>query len=267
MGSPNQASNKKTALITGASGGIGLELTRVFASEGYNLVLVARSEEKLNEVKADLEKRASITAKVIAKDLADPASPQQIFDQLQDEGTQVDVLVNNAGFTVYGRFTETEAQKEQDLLQVNIIALTHLAKLFIPGMVERGWGKVLNLASVAAFMPGPLMACYYASKAYVLSFSEAIGKELEGTGVTVTALCPGPTESGFQARGNMEESKIVAGRKLPTARSVARSGYRALMKGQSVAFPDFSNWAVAASIRLTPRKLVLNMVERAQERV
>ncbi|HYO48475.1 MAG TPA: SDR family oxidoreductase [Chloroflexia bacterium] len=267
MSSTDTTQGRKTALITGASGGIGYELARIFAREGYNLVLVARTESKLAQIKGDFEKKHGISVKVLAKDLADPSAPQEIFSELQAEAISVDALVNNAGFTVYGPFAETSLEKELELLQVNMVALTHLTKLFLPGMIEKGWGKVLNVASTAAFQPGPLMACYYASKAYVLYFSEALAAELEGKGVTVTALCPGPTETGFQKRGNMEDSKLVAGRKIMDARTVAKAGYRALMKGQPVVVPGLRNWVMAEAIRFIPRKMVARIVGRAQERI
>ncbi len=267
MANGNGSGKGKTALVTGASGGIGYELARRFAQERYNLVLVARGGGKLNEIAADFSKKYGVEVRVIAKDLSLAGAPEEIFSQLEGESVKVDVLVNNAGFTVFGKFTETSLQDELQLLQVNIVALTHLTKLFLPGMVERGWGRVLNLASTAAFQPGPLMAVYYASKAYVLFFSEAIATELEGTGVTVTALCPGPTETGFQKRGNMEDSKLVAGRKIMDARTVARAGYRALMRGQAVIIPGPRNILFAEAIRFMPRSLARRIVLRAQERV
>lgn len=257
----------KTALITGASRGIGYELARLFARDGYNLVLVARSAGKLAEMKQQYESKAGVQVRVIVKDLAQPSAPQEIFDELQREGVAVDVLVNNAGFTVFGKFVETNLDQELQLMQVNIVALTHLTKLFLPGMVERGWGKVLNLASTAAFFPGPLMAVYYASKAYVLSFSEALAVELEGTGVTMTALCPGPTETGFQKRGNMEDSRLVAGRKIMDARTVARIGYRALMKGQMFVVPGLRNWVQIEATRFIPHRVLARTVLRSQDRV
>ncbi|MEA2573535.1 MAG: uncharacterized protein QOH93_833 [Chloroflexia bacterium] len=257
----------KTALVTGASGGIGYELARLFARDGYNLVLVARSADRLNEMKQQYEAKAGIRVHVIVKDLAQPPAPQEIFDELQSEGLAVDVLVNNAGFTVFGRFLETELERELQLMQVNIVALTYLTKLFVPGMVERGWGKVLNLASTAAFFPGPLMSVYYASKAYVRSFSEALAVELEGTGVTVTVMCPGPTETGFQKRGNLEDSRLVAGRKLPDARTVARAGYRGMMKGRMLVVPGLKNWVQIEATRFIPDKMLARSVLRAQDRV
>ena len=230
-------------------------------------MLVARGADKLNAMKQQYEAKAGIRVHVIVKDLAQPSAPQEIFDELQREGIAVDVLVNNAGFTVFGRFVETELETELQMMQVNIVALTHLTKLFLPGMVERGWGKVLNLASTAAFFPGPLMAVYYASKAYVRSFSEALWVELEGTGVTVTVLCPGPTETGFQKRGDMEDSRLVAGRKIMDARTVARIGYRGMMKGRMLVVTGLRNWVNVEATRFIPDKMLARTVLRAQDRV
>ena len=230
-------------------------------------MLVARGESKLASIKADFEKRYGIEVQVIAKDLSVPSAPEEIFRELEDASVQVDVLVNNAGFTVFGPFVETSLEDELQLLQVNIVALTHLTKLFLPGMVSRGSGKVLNVASTAAFQPGPLMSIYYASKAYVLFFSEGIASELEGTGVTVTALCPGPTETGFQERGKLQASRLVAGRKIMDARTVARAGYRALMKGQAVFIPGASNIIFAEAVRFMPRSLARHIVHRVQKPV
>ena len=257
----------KTALITGASGGIGLELARLFARDGFGLALVARSGDKLAQIREEFERRYNVTVHTLPKDLADPAAPDELFNEMKERSIGIDALVNNAGFTVFGPFVATDYAKERDLMQVNIVALTHLTKLFLPGMVERGWGRVLNVASTAAFMPGPLMAVYYASKAYVLSFSEALAVELRGTGVSVTALCPGPTETGFQKRGEMEDSRLVAGRRLMSARAVARIGYQAMMKGQDMVVPGFSNWLTAQFPRFLPHRLAAAIISRAQERV
>jgi uncharacterized protein len=257
----------KTALVTGASGGLGYELARLFARDGYDLVLVARSSQKLDAVAGELVKKHGIAARVIVKDLSEPAAADEIYAELERDGIPVDVLVNNAGFTVFGPFAETDLAREQELMQVNIVALTRLTKHFIPGMLKKGAGKILNVASTAAFQPGPLMAVYYASKAYVLYFSEALAEELRDTGVTVTALCPGPTATGFQKRGNMEDSRLVAGRKIMDARTVARAGYRALMRGQTIVIPGRSNWIFAEAIRFMPRKMVTRVVSRAQEPV
>jgi len=197
MNTTHQAQSKKTALITGAASGIGYQLACLFAADDYNLVLVDKDELKLTEVAEKFELKFGNFVKAIVKDLSISSSPDEIFMELQQANIQVDVLVNNAGFGTYGLFHETSLTAELEMLQVNLVCLTHLTKLFIKNMVKQGEGKILNVASAAAFQPGPLMAVYFATKAYILSFSEAIANELEGTGVTVTVLCPGSTESAF----------------------------------------------------------------------
>lgn len=250
----------KTALITGASGGIGYELARLFARDGYNLVLIARSEGKLAQLAAEVETAAT----VLPKDLADPASPDQIYAELERQDINVDVLVNNAGFGLFGPFAETELSAELNMMQLNMVTLTHLTKLFLPGMLKRGTGRIINVASTAAFQPGPLMAVYYASKAYVLHFSEALANETRGTGVTVTAFCPGPTESGFQSRADMEDSKLLQ-RGLMSAAEAARIGYEGAMTGQTIVIPGFQNKLGAFIVRFVPRQLATQIVRRVQE--
>ncbi len=254
------------ALVTGASNGIGLELAKLLAAAKHDLVLVARSEEKLRVLADELEQAHGIVATVIAQDLADPGAPAHIVEEVTSLGIDVEILVNNAGLGLYGPFTETSLEREVAMIQVNVIALTELTKRFLPGMVAAGRGRILNVASTAAFQPGPLMAVYYATKAFVLSFSEALGNEVDGTGVTVTALCPGPTESGFQATAALQESKLVSGRKLPDAASVARAGFEGLMRGRRVVIPGAQNWVLAQSVRFLPRQTVTSFVRRAQER-
>ena len=202
----------------------------------------------------------------VAADLSSPSSPRTIVETVAAQGREIDVLVNNAGYGLFGRFLETSLDTELDMIQVNIVALTHLTKLLVRKMVARKEGRVLNVASTAAFQPGPLMAVYYATKAYVLSFSEALANELVGTGVTVTALCPGPTKTGFQARAQMEESKLVRGKEIMTAETVARAGYAGLMKGKTVVIPGMSNKMMAQAVRFLPRNTVTKLVRNAQER-
>jgi uncharacterized protein len=254
---------RKTALITGASSGIGYELAHVFAREGYDLVLVARNEEKLRQVAQETAAQGS-SARSLVKDLADPAAPAKIFADLQQAGLAVDVLVNNAGFGTYGPFAQSNPESQLEMIRVNVLALTHLSRLFLPAMIERHEGKLLNVASTAAFQPGPLMAVYYATKAYVLPFSEALANELEGTGVTVSALCPGPTTSDFQRRARMERSRLVSG-SMMDARTVAEAGYRGLLKNRPVIIPGLGNKALAFSVRLTPRGLVRRIVRCLME--
>jgi short-subunit dehydrogenase len=256
---------KKNALITGASSGIGYELSKLFARDNYNLVLVARNEGKLNQVADELTEKFGISVKIISKDLSLPTSAEEIFTTLQSESIQIDVLVNNAGYAVYGLFSETDPAVELGMIQTNIASLTYLTKLCLNEMLERGEGKILNVASTAAFQPGPLMAAYYATKAYVLSFSEAIANELRGVGVTVTALCPGPTETGFQNRAGMEGSKLIKGKKIMDAETAAKVGYRALMKGKTVVIPGLKNKILAWSVRFTPRNMVTQIVRGLQE--
>lgn len=249
-----------TALITGASSGIGRELARVFAREKYDLVLVARSANKLQDLASEL-KPAKV--RIIAKDLTLAASPGEIFAEV----SKVDVLVNNAGYTVFGKFAETPLADELNMIQLNIVSVVALTKLYLPGMVQARGGRVMNVASTAAFQPGPLMAIYYATKAFVLSFSEAISNELRGTGVTVTALCPGPTESGFAERGQVEDSGLFKGRKLMTSKEVAEIGYRALMEGRSTVIAGLKNRVMAESTRFIPRSVAAEIARKMQDRV
>ncbi|HEX8503590.1 MAG TPA: SDR family oxidoreductase [Pyrinomonadaceae bacterium] len=255
---------KMTALVTGASGGIGEELARLFAADGHSLVLVARSRDKLARLADELKDKHGVAARVVAADLARAESPREIFEELEGAGLRVDALVNNAGVGSYGPFAETDLKSELDLLQINVVALTHLTKLFLPGMLARRRGYVMNVASTASFQPGPLMAVYYASKAYVLSFSEALTNECGGTGVRVSALCPGPTETGFVAAAGMGDSKLFD-RAVMDARTVAAAGYRGLLAGRAVVIPGFRNNLLARSIGLFPRGLVTKVVRGIQE--
>ncbi len=255
-----------TALITGASGGTGAELAKLFAADGHNLVLVARSENKLKELAARLEQQYKIVVHVLAKDLGNYHAAKEIADWCSSNKVTIDYLVNNAGFGDFGFFHESDWAKQEQMINLNITTLTYLTRLFLPGMVERKNGRILNVASAAAFQPGPTMSVYYATKAYVLHFSEAIANELEGTGVTVTALCPGAFESGFQAAAAMEESKLVKGKKLPSSLEIATYGYRQMLKGTRVAIPGLMNKIMANSIRFTPRGLVLKIVRAMQNK-
>jgi uncharacterized protein len=256
----------KTALITGASGGIGYELALLLARDRYDCILVARSRDKLSALATRLGSDFGITTLALAKDLSKPSAVDEIYEEVSAAAMKVDVLVNNAGFPVFGLFSQTELETELEMLQVNVVALTQLTKLFLKGMVERRYGRILNLASTAAFEPGPLMAVYYASKAYVLSFSEALANELRGTGVTVTALCPGPTRTGFQKRGVMEDSRLVQGQ-IADAQSVALAGYKGLIAGKTIVIPGFTNKLIPWIVRVSPRGVVTRVVRRMQERV
>lgn len=256
---------KQTALITGASSGIGLDLARVFAREGWDVVLVARSEDKLRALADSLAKEHGIAAHVIAADLARPDAAIGVLQALTERNLTVDALVNNAGFGVAGPFVETDGRAELEMIQVNCAAVTQLTKLLLPGMVARKRGRILNVASTAAFQPGPLMAIYYATKAYVLSFSEAIADELRDTGVTVTALCPGPTLTGFAEAAQMTSTRLFNLTRPASSADVARIGYKAMMGGQRVVVPGLKNKLLVQSVRISPRRMVTFIVRKLQE--
>jgi short-subunit dehydrogenase len=245
----------KTALITGASGGIGYELAKLFANDHYDLVLVARSGDKLKEIAAELQS-AGISVKTVAMDLTADRAAKILFDHLEGEAAVIDVLVNNAGFGSFGEFAGIAEEDVLGQIQLNITALSHLTRLFLPGMLARRRGKIMNVASTAAFQPGPLMAVYYATKAYVLSFSEALANEVAGTGVVVSCLCPGPTDTGFQKRAGTDQSRLSRKLRAMTAETVARDGYAGLMAGKTVVISGTQNWLLAQSVRFAPRKLV-----------
>ena len=255
----------RAALITGASGGIGLELARVFAAHGHPLVLVARSEAKLHAIAGDLTAEHGVEALPLAHDLSDPAAPAALAAELAQRSIRIGTLVNNAGFPTYGAFAEVDLEEQLAEIRLNIGALTALTGRFVRPMIAARSGRILNVASTAAFMPGPLMAVYYASKAYVLSFSEALREELKGSGVGVTALCPGPTASGFQARGKMEDSRLVQSG-LMDAATVAQAAYVGLQKNRAVVIPGMKNRVQAFAPRLLPRSLMPGIVRRAQDR-
>ncbi|HID38815.1 MAG TPA: SDR family oxidoreductase [Calditrichaeota bacterium] len=255
-------SSQQTALITGASTGIGYELAEVFARDHYNLVLVARSQKKLEKLAGNLERDYGIKTTVITQDLSVADGPQKIHDVLQKQGIEIDVLVNNAGFGNYGMFTETDWKTEAAMIQLNITSLTHLTKLFLPSMLKKGRGKIMNIASTAAFFPGPFMSVYYASKAYVLSFSQALSKELAGSGITVSVLCPGATKTEFSKVANMENARLFDSNLIifMSAKEVAVQGYKGLMKNKSLVITGLANKLMIQSVRFIPRNLMLNIL-------
>jgi len=255
-----------TALITGASSGIGLGLAREFAKHKTDVVLVARNETKLNEIAQELASTYGVKAIVMVKNLSKAGSADELFREVKLAGIEIGYLVNNAGFGDFGMFSESDWNKQQEMISVNIITLTRLCRLFISEMIQRKQGRIMNLASIAAFQPGPLMAVYYATKAYVLLFSEAINNELKGSGITVTALCPGPTISGFEEAANLRESKLFKKKMLPDATEVARYGYHAMMKGKSVAIHGWMNRAMVFSVRFAPRKMVTAVVRKMSDK-
>lgn len=261
MADKQPAGRQGTALVTGASGGIGEHLARRFASARFDVVLVARREDRLQALADELAKGQGIQATAVPADLADPDAPRSVYSRVEAMGLEVDVLVNNAGFAVNGPFAETPERAELDLLQVNIVALVHLTKLVLPGMLARRRGRVLNVASTAAFMPGPFMATYYASKAFVLSFSEAIANEVEGTGVTVTALCPGATETGFAQAAGAQNSELFRSGAMDVE-AVAKAGFEAAMAGRRVVIPGVKNRIAVEAARFAPRRMLASITRR-----
>ena len=245
----------QTVLITGASGGIGYEMAKLFARDHHNLVLVARSGDRLAQVAAEFQ-RYGVAVKTVALDLSEAPAPKFLFDQLQRESISVDILINNAGFGAYGEFAQMRQQEILGQINLNITALTELTRLFVQPMVSRRKGRIMNVASTAGFQPGPLMAVYYATKAYVISFSEAIANELRDSGVTVTCFCPGATHTGFAQRAGNDKSRLFRKMGAMPAEKVAQDGYRALMEGRTLAISGMHNWITAQSTRLAPRKMV-----------
>ena len=257
--------SKPVSLVTGASSGIGLELARLLAGDRHDLVLVARGRERLEEIARGLEKQHGISALVLSADLANPAEPHRVLREIEARGLEIEILINNAGFGLGGFFAQTPLADELEMIQVNIVALTVLAKGALTGMVARRRGRIMNVASTAAFQPGPLMAVYYATKAYVLSLSEAIANEASGTGVTVTALCPGPTRTGFQDRARVGETPLFRSPLVRDATYVARAGYRGMLKGRRIVIPGLANQLQVQSERLAPRWFVTALVRKIQE--
>ncbi len=254
----------KTALITGASNGIGYELSKLFAADGYHLVLVARSAQKMEELAQELRSQHKISVTVLAKDLSVAGAANEIFEAVTAQKIQIDVLVNNAGFGIREQFDKTSPEDVQQMLQLNVVSLTTLTHLFLPGMKQRGAGRILNVGSTGSFSPVANMAVYGATKAYALSFSEALAEELRGTGVSVTALCPGVTVTGFQARAGVGETQMHRISQM-TARDVAHIGYQAMQRGEAVVVSGLINWLMIESIRFTPRALVRRLTRRLME--
>ena len=255
------AAKPETVLITGASSGIGLELARCFAADGSRLVLVARNTSGLEKLAGDLRRDYNVEATVLTADLSLPETPGKIFSELKGRGMVVDVLVNNAGFGAHGLFSELPLQGQLEMIQVNVAALTELTGLFLPGMVERHLGGVLNVASVAGFVAGPGMAVYYATKAFVLSFTEALAGELAGTGVRVMALCPGPTETNFAKIAHAKGARLTRFASM-SAKEVAFQGHRAFRGGRTVVVSGLRNRLLVLLVRLVPRLLIRKIVKK-----
>lgn len=255
----------KVALITGASSGIGKELAYIHAASGGDLVIVARSQDKLQELKKELEAKYSIKVYCITKDLEKTDSPKQVYDEVKQAGIQVDYLINNAGFGGIGKFHERAWEKDLAMINLNIIALTALTRLFLPDFVKRNSGRVLNVSSTASLIPGPLQAVYYASKAYVTSFSNAIAEELYDTNVTVTALLPGATETEFGRISGMDKTSLF--KHTANARTVAQDGYDGMLNGKLdvITGISFINKLLIKVSALLPKSITLKQVRQMQE--
>jgi len=254
-----------TALITGASVGLGREFALLCAQDGYDVVVTARSRSPLEELAGEVRKNSGRSVRVIVKDLSAPGAPREIFDELAAADISIELLINNAGFGLIGRFWELDENQQMQMVFLNVGALTHLTRLFLPGFVERRRGRILNIASTAAFQPGPLMSVYFATKAYVVSFSEAVYNEVRNYGVTVTALCPGPTETEFAKRAGSTGTKLFEGKNVREAVTVARIGLAAVKSGKPLVVAGRLNAALAFLTRFAPRQLAATMARRLQE--
>jgi len=255
----------KTALITGASSGIGKVFAQIHAAGGGDLVIVARSEDKLAELKQELEAKHSVTVTCISKDLSQPEAPQQVFDAVKAAGIKIDYLINNAGFGGRGKFHERDWADDLGMINLNVTALTALTRLFLPEFVQRNSGRILNVSSTAALVPGPLQAVYYATKGYVTSFSNAIAEELHDTDITVTALMPGATETGFAATSGMDKTSLFAN--TASAEDVAQAGYDAMLAGKLnvIAGVTTSQRIQLAMVPFVPKKMILKQIRQVQE--
>lgn len=256
----------KTALITGASKGLGMEFAKIHAANGGNLVIISRSENDLLRLKNELKaKHKAIKVEVIAKDLTRPESAIEVYNEIKEKDIQIDYLINNAGIGEFGLFVETNWVRNARMIDLNMKALTHFCHLFLPDMMARKQGRIMNISSTAAFQPGPVMAVYFASKSYVLHLSEALNNEVKESGVSVTAFCPGPTNTHFMEDSKMIKSKLVENKKLASSHSVALSGYRAMMNAKPVKIYGLWNKVMAFSVRLVPRKWVVTLSRRMQD--
>ncbi len=264
-GAGSRAGPAPWALVTGASGGIGAAIVRSLARRGWNGVLVARTRDRLEGLAQELERDHGVATHVVVSDLSRQEAPGEVSEEVARQGIEVDALVNNAGFGDFGPYLDRDDGREQDMIQVNVSALTRLTRHFAAQMATRGRGRILNVASTAAFQPGPLMTVYYATKAYVLAFSEALRHELADTGVTVTTLCPGPTRSGFQSQAEMEGSRLLRLLPVSEAPSVAEFGVKAMLAGRGVAVPGLLNRLGVVSLRFVPRAWWPALVRKAQE--
>lgn len=256
----------KIALITGASSGIGYDLCPLFAADKYDLIIVARNKSKLEEISRQLTQQYQIKVIPIAMDLSMVDSADLLCAEIKKQSIEIEVLVNNAGFGLLGKFAGGDYQRLSEMMSLNIVTLTKLTRLLVPEMIGRGSGKIMNVASTAGFQPGPSMAVYYASKAYVLSFSEALANELEGSGVTVTTLCPGPTATLFQEIAGAKNTQLFSKANMMSSMEVALAGYRGMLEGKSLVIPGFRNKFLVILVKILPRQWVIKFVQKIQEK-
>ncbi len=256
---------KKVALITGASSGIGKEFACIHAEKGGDLIILARRENKLQELKSELEEKHGVEVKIIVKDLSLEEAPKEVYEEVKAAGIQVDYLINNAGFGGRGKFHERDWNLDLTMIKLNVLALTALTRFFLPDFVERNKGRILNVSSTASIMPGPLQAVYFATKAYVSSFSNAIAEELHDTQVTVTALMPGATESEFAKTSGMDKTSLFE--EAFSAREVAKDGYEAMEAGKLdiITGVSFAQRMMLATIPLAPKKMIMSQIRKMQE--
>jgi short-subunit dehydrogenase len=250
----------ETALVTGASSGIGEAIARQLTQTGHNVILVARNEAKLRNIAEELSRQCAVRADIVAMDLGSADAARTLVRNL--DGAEIDLLINNAGYGLHGEFVDMDEAKLIGMLQLNVVSLTHLTRLLLPGMLRRRRGRILNVASTAGFQPGPLMAVYCATKAYVLSFSEALYSELAGSGVTVTTLCPGATRTGFDAAANAGKIRLFQGGGVMDAETVARLAVQGLLRGKRLVIAGLTNRVLAHSVGFMPRGLVLSVSRR-----
>lgn len=260
------SSKNKTALITGASSGIGYEFAKLLAKDNYDLIIIGRNGQRLNSIKSELENEYKIIVTVYLKDLSELEETYEVYKNICDNNLDIEVLINCAGFGIYGEFYQTDYWKDLKMINVNIISLTYLTRVILSTMIKRNSGKILNVSSTAAFKPGPLMSVYFATKAYVLSFSEAVAVEIKNTGVTLTVLCPGATKTDFLTKASLDESQHFKYKKMLRPEEVALSGYNAMKKGRVMVIPGLMNRMFTFVIKFLPRMLVTNIMYKIKKR-
>lgn len=258
---------ERFALVTGGTSGIGYELVKLLADDGYNLVIVARTEDDLQRVAKEIAEKYDVQVKTIAKDLFERDNAFALYNEIVSQNIQIDILINDAGHGNYGEFIDTDIKKELSIIDLNIASLVVLTKLFLKDMVSRGDGKILNVSSIASKVPGPWQSVYHGTKAFVQSFTEAVRSEVKDSGVTITALLPGATDTDFFRKANMTESKIVQEGKLYPAEDVAKDGYKALMSGDDMVVSGFMNKVQVAMANVTPDSMAADKMKKQQEPV